>query len=74
MLGTFGTVYLLDWGIALQTDQIDRYPNRIVGTPSYMAPEMLSGNLEDIGVRTDVFLVGACLHEIVFYDRGGAQK
>ncbi|MEE2788043.1 MAG: serine/threonine-protein kinase [Myxococcota bacterium] len=65
MLGSFGQVYLLDWGIAVRTDRIDHAPKGVVGTPGYMAPEMLSGYPQDVDNRTDVFLLGATLHEIL---------
>ena len=65
MMGQFGEVYLLDWGAALDLLQIHSAPKAIIGTPSYMAPEMLSPTLEGVGVRTDVFLLGATLHEML---------
>lgn len=59
MVGEFGEVYLMDWGCACHLD--DAVTNEIVGTPSFMAPEMLA-----VGSRivpaTDVFLLGATLH------------
>jgi eukaryotic-like serine/threonine-protein kinase len=62
MLGEYGEVYVLDWGVAMH---LDRPRQRgIVGTPAYMAPEMVEpeGVLDE---RTDVFLLGACLHEVL---------
>jgi serine/threonine-protein kinase len=48
MIGDFGEVYLLDWGVAvaLRDDGSGRLPlateaSQIAGTPCYMAPEML---------------------------------
>jgi len=35
------------------------------GTPAYMAPEMLARNLEELDIRTDVYLLGSVLHEIL---------
>jgi len=62
MLGAFGEVYLLDWGVAHRLgDPLD--PGAIVGTPAYLAPEMLRPTVEEIDERTDVYLVGATLHE-----------
>ncbi len=61
MVGRYGEVYLLDWGIALDV----RHPSDVgtlVGTPAYLAPEMLSGDIGAIDPRTDVFLLGATLH------------
>ncbi|MEC7984371.1 MAG: serine/threonine-protein kinase, partial [Myxococcota bacterium] len=65
MLGTFGEVYLLDWGLALETDKARSTAKGLVGTPSYMAPEMLSGDPTRVGVFTDVYLLGAVLHEVI---------
>jgi serine/threonine-protein kinase len=60
MIGEFGEVYLLDWGVARRAS--DPPSDAIVGTPRYMAPEMAEGHAEE---RTDVFLLGAALHEAV---------
>lgn len=58
MIGSFGEVYLVDWGIAvsLTADPLGRLPlaadqNEMAGTPCYMAPEML-GALGKLSVRT----------------------
>jgi eukaryotic-like serine/threonine-protein kinase len=72
MIGEFGQVYLLDWGIAvgLRDDLDPSIPRavevaRTAGTPTYMAPEMLSGSEHDLSERTDVYLLGAVLFQIV---------
>ncbi len=67
MLGRFGEVYLLDWGVAvalrpglglpLAADQ--RSP---AGTPCFMPPELARGDGGAQTERSDVFLVGAALH------------
>lgn len=72
MIGAFGEVYVLDWGIAvaLRDDGSGRFPlaaesNDMAGTPVYMAPEMLGGEPQKLGVHTDVYLLGAILFEII---------
>jgi eukaryotic-like serine/threonine-protein kinase len=72
MIGEFGEVYLLDWGIAvsLNDDGEGRLPraaeaHALAGTPAYMAPEMLAGDGTRLSERTDVYLLGAVLHEIL---------
>ncbi|RAL20121.1 hypothetical protein DL240_18605 [Lujinxingia litoralis] len=72
MLGDFGEVYLVDWGIAvsLRDDGTERIPlarnvNEVAGTPSYLAPEMARGDGAAIDQRSDVYLLGAILHELV---------
>jgi serine/threonine-protein kinase len=69
MVGEFGEVYVLDWGLAatLEPERYDRLPeltdvDEPAGTPAYMAPEMVTGNAEDVGVHTDVYLLGGLLH------------
>ena len=64
MIGNFGEVYLLDWGLAL-SKQDHQGVGGIVGTPGFMAPEMISGNPEDVDQRTDVYMMGATLHYIL---------
>ncbi len=63
LLGAYGEVYLADWGIALRTEGAEG--SDLVGTPAYMAPEMVAGVRANIDARTDVFLLGATLHEIL---------
>jgi hypothetical protein len=65
MIGHFGEVYLLDWGVALRLSEREAEPHGIVGTPGYMAPEMTSGNPLAVDSRTDVFLLGANLYEVL---------
>ena len=65
MTGAFGEVYLLDWGTALDTSSLHTAQKAILGTPAYMAPEMLTGNPSLIKPYTDVYLLGATLHEML---------
>jgi serine/threonine protein kinase len=69
MVGEFGEVLVLDWGIAAELSNADRgtriadslrNADTIVGTPEYMAPEQARG---DAGAdhRADVFALGAML-------------
>ena len=64
MLGDLGEVYVVDWGVAAMIDELEQQEEPgIVGTPHYMAPEMAYGRRAD--VRSDVYLLGACLHEVL---------
>ena len=69
MLGAFGEVYVLDWGIAVTLGDHPVLPKAkdvqgLAGTPAYMAPEMAAaeGGLSE---RTDVYLLGALLCEVL---------
>jgi serine/threonine-protein kinase len=71
MVGRFGEVYLLDWGIAVGLDATSilglraaRAVRGIAGTPQYMAPEMALP-VAPVDARTDVYLLGAVLHEVL---------
>ncbi|APR85598.1 serine/threonine protein kinase [Minicystis rosea] len=67
MIGSFGEVYMVDWGIAVRTPA--KSPGGglapLVGTPAYMAPEMVRGDIANIDARTDVYLLGATLHAAI---------
>lgn len=60
LIGRFGDVYLADFGLAVRRGE---RASAMAGTPGYMAPEMALGDLVD--ERTDVYLLGATLHEIL---------
>ncbi len=62
MVGEFGEVYLMDWGCACRMEEA--VTRDLVGTPAYLAPEMLERGAP-IGPQTDVFLLGAVLQEVV---------
>jgi len=59
MVGSFGEVYLMDWGCSCPAQ--GARTEEIVGTPQFMAPEMVRTG-SPLGPETDVFLLGATLH------------
>jgi serine/threonine-protein kinase len=78
MLGDYGEVYLLDWGIAKILDRqapaIDlrgappteiTVVGNLLGTPGYMSPEQAWGNTDQLDARSDVYALGALLFEIL---------
>lgn len=70
MLGDFGEVLVMDWGLALPFGKFEKSRSiqpsvSMGGTPAYMAPEMATGPFDKIGPSSDVYLLGAILYEIV---------
>jgi serine/threonine-protein kinase len=71
MIGGYGEVYVVDWGLAVSLVETGgRLPpasgvSGIAGTPGYLAPEMVDPLAQPITALTDVYLLGAVLHEIL---------
>ena len=71
MVGRFGEVYLLDWGIAAAWGELGDPDVAHVadaptaGTRAYMAPEQIEGEPEALGPWTDVYLLGGALYELL---------
>jgi eukaryotic-like serine/threonine-protein kinase len=77
MLGDFGEVYVIDWGIARIAGEKDlvsaraatasdgvTQPGERLGTPGYMSPEQIEGD-HDLDGRADVYSLGCILFELL---------
>ncbi|MBL8784656.1 MAG: serine/threonine protein kinase [Deltaproteobacteria bacterium] len=72
MVGRFGEVYVVDWGIAAGLPE--RGPHwlpsttsiqSVRGTPSWIAPELAAADGPSLGPATDVYLLGGLLHYVL---------
>jgi eukaryotic-like serine/threonine-protein kinase len=67
IVGEFGEVYVLDWGVAVVTDGSDirraASEQYLAGSPGYMAPEQVVS--EKVDARADIFALGVMLYEIL---------
>lgn len=76
MVGPFGEVMVMDWGVAKQVDAAATdaasgaaprsgsatEAGTVIGTPGFMPPEQARGEGGSVDVRADVFSLGAMLH------------
>ena len=64
MIGGFGEVLVLDWGMAVLATSDEDVLTSAGGTPSYMAPEMVNPPF-CVGPRSDVYLLGGILFRLL---------
>ena len=70
MIGDYGEVILIDWGLArlkIKREGTDAHLRRrtdlVQGTPAYMAPEQAKYGLPGTDERSDVYSLGAMLYQ-----------
>lgn len=80
MVGSFGETLVLDWGLAkdksapeekltspsdMHLSSTETRAGSVMGSPGYMAPELVEGDAHIADERTDIYLLGASLYEIL---------
>ena len=87
MIGSFGEVLVLDWGVAKVLDQRESVrinppqsaPSQtmdgtVIGTRDYMSPEQARGEIDQIDERADVYSLGAVLKFLLTAKAAKAAK
>ena len=85
MIGAYGEVLLVDWGIAKLASWYEDNPkwvsarasdafikhrkSAVSGTPQYIAPEQLQGDVSHLSNKCDMYALGVILYEILSADR-----
>ncbi|MGE0431010.1 MAG: protein kinase [Planctomycetota bacterium] len=63
MVGGFGEVLVMDWGLAHRIgDGAPPWAGEIGGTPAFMSPEQANGDAQLLDARSDIFALGGVLY------------
>jgi predicted Ser/Thr protein kinase len=68
MINPRGEPVVMDFGLARLLERDDQrltQSGAILGTPSYMSPEQLNGDVKTLGPATDVYSLGVILYELL---------
>ena len=67
MIDAQGQPHVTDFGLAklLKSDSEHTQTGAVMGSPSYMSPEQARGHGDKVGVRSDVYALGAMLYELL---------
>jgi serine/threonine protein kinase len=65
MIGSFGEVLVLDWGVARRSEEPAEPDGTVLGTPASMSPEQAAGRTQLVDERTDVYALGVLLGGLI---------
>jgi serine/threonine protein kinase len=68
MVSSEGKLVIMDFGIARSAhaaDSLHTATGAVLGTPAYMAPEQVHGNLDAIGPCTDIYCLGVIFYQLL---------
>ncbi len=65
LIGDFGDVLVIDWGLAKEPRGPEEASGYILGTPGYMPPEQERGESDSTDQRSDVYALGILLESVL---------
>lgn len=66
LVDSSGRMHVTDFGLARLTDAPHlTITGEIMGTPAYLAPEQVRGDIHEIDHRTDIYALGVTLYELI---------
>ncbi len=71
IMSTKGEPIVMDFGLALRVNDYEENETKltklgeVMGTPRYMSPEQVRGDIEKIGPATDIYALGVMLFELL---------
>jgi serine/threonine protein kinase len=64
LLGKRDRAYVADFGLALKIEDV-QLASRFAGSPAYMSPEQITGDVARLDGRSDIFSLGVVLYELL---------